>query len=86
MEGARDRQDGPLGVVSVTLKNPTRVQQEGFKLTVNRTITLKEFKKKIGMVYPGRPEPSDVTVGIWFIRQGFNSIFLELVHIFLILH
>ena len=65
MEGvAKDREDGPTGVVSVTLKNPTRMQQEGFKLEVNKASTLKELKEKINMLYPGRPEPSDVTVRV----------------------
>eukprot|EP00890_Picochlorum_soloecismus_P003931 jgi/Picsp_1/4539/NSC_06760-R1_homocysteine-induced endoplasmic reticulum isoform a len=63
MEGAsKDRQGGPLGVVSVILKNPTRVQQEGFKLEVTRATTLKDLKKEISMMYPGRPKPSDVTL------------------------
>ena len=65
MEGAaKDREGGPTEVITVTLKNPTRLQQEGFKLDVDKATTVKDLKQEINVLYPGRPEPSDITVRV----------------------
>ena len=48
--------------IEFVVKNPSRPQQEDFRLSVPASGTVRDVKLQLQRAYPGNPEPSSITV------------------------